>query len=137
MSIPHFTLGFIIGAIIMIHIILSHGFSSCNPLINNHPPFSISSFLLFSKDAFVSYVIPLFISFYSFWDPDIFGNADNPITANPLPTPTHTLPERHSNIYHSIPRAFPNKVLGVIVTAGTILMLLLVFYLMIIFMLDL
>ena len=77
---------------------------------------------LFFKDAFVSYVTALFISFYLFWDPDVFGNADNPITANPLSTPTHILPEWYFNIYHSISRAFPNKVLGVIVTAGTIVL---------------
>jgi quinol-cytochrome oxidoreductase complex cytochrome b subunit len=77
MFILHFTLGFIIGSLILCHLALLHNFSSWNPLINNHSSFLISFFLLFFKDAFVSYVIPLFISFYLFWDPDIFSNADS------------------------------------------------------------
>ena len=114
MFILHFTLGFIIGSLILFHLALLHNFSSWNPFINNHS-FLISFFLLFFKDAFVSYVIPLFISFYLFWDPDIFSNADNLITANPLSTPTHILPEWYFNIYYCILRAFPNKTMGVII----------------------
>ena len=86
-------LGFIIGLLILCHLIILHNFSSCNPLINNYSSFLLSFYLLFFKDVFVSYVIFLFISFYLFLDPDIFGNADNLITANPLSTPTHILPE--------------------------------------------
>ena len=111
----HFLLGFIIGLLILCHLIILHNFSSCNPLINNYSSFLLSFYLLFFKDVFVSYVIFLFISFYLFLDPDIFGNADNLITANPLSTPTHILPEWYFNIYYSILRAFPNKVLGVVV----------------------
>lgn len=114
MFILHFTLGFIIASLILCHLALLHNFSSWNPLINNHS-FLILFFLLFFKDAFVSYVIPLFISFYLFWDPDIFSNADNLITANPLSTPTHILPEWYFNIVYSILRAFPNKTMGVII----------------------
>ena len=111
----HFLLGFIIGLLILCHLIFLHNFSSCNPLINNHSSFLLSFILLFFKDVFVSYVIPLFISFYLFLDPDIFGNADNLITANPLSTPTHILPEWYFFIYYSILRAFPNKILGAVV----------------------
>ena len=46
---------------------------------------------------------------------DILGNADNLITANPLSTPTHILPEWYYFIYYSILRAFPNKILGAVV----------------------
>ena len=64
---------------------------------------------------FVSYVIFLFIVYFLFKDPDILGNADNLIIANPLSTPTHILPEWYYFIYYSILRAFPNKILGAVV----------------------
>ena len=52
-----------------------------------------------------------------FLDPDIFGNADNLITANPLSTPLHTPPESYLPIYYCALRRFPNKVLGAVVVA--------------------
>ena len=88
-----FLLGFIIGLLILCHLIFLHNFSSCNPLINNYSSFLLSFFLIFFKDVFVSYVIFLFIVYFLFKDPDILGNADNLIIANPLSTPTHILPE--------------------------------------------
>ena len=110
----HFSLGFIIGCIILVHIALLHRFSSSNPLINNNS-ILIPFYALFFKDCFVSYVIPLFLCFYLFWEPDIFGNCDNLIIANPLSTPNHILPEWYFLIYYCCLRAFPNKTMGVII----------------------
>lgn len=114
MFILHFTLGFIIGSLILCHLALLHNFSSWNPFINSQTQI-VSFFLIIWKDMFSSFIIPLFISFYLFWEPDTFGNADNLITANPLSTPTHILPEWYFNIYYCILRAFPNKTMGVII----------------------
>lgn len=110
----HFSLGFIIGCIILVHIALLHSFSSSNPLTNNNS-IMIPFYALFFKDCFFSYVIPLFISFYLFWEPDIFGNCDNLVLANPLSTPNHILPEWYFLIYYCCLRAFPNKTMGVII----------------------
>jgi quinol-cytochrome oxidoreductase complex cytochrome b subunit len=120
----HFSLGFIIGCIILVHITLLHTFSSFNPLINKNS-IIIPFYALFFKDCFVSYVIPLFTSFYLFWEPDIFGNCDNLIIANPLSTPNHILPEWYSLIFYCLLRAVPNKTMGVIIV---LLFVLLVFY---------
>jgi len=95
MIVFHSTLGFIIGCIILVHIAPLHTFPSPNPSTNNNA-IIIPSYALFFKDSFVSYVTPLFPCFYPFWEPDMFGNCDNPIIANPPPTPNHTLPEWYS-----------------------------------------
>jgi len=110
----HFSLGIIIGCIILVHIALLHSFSSSNPLTNNNS-ILIPFFIYFFKDCSISYVIPLFISFYLFWEPDIFGNCDNLELANPLSTPNHILPEWYFWIYYCCLRAFPNKTMGVII----------------------
>jgi ubiquinol-cytochrome c reductase cytochrome b subunit len=110
----HFSLGFIIGLLILVHIALLHTFSSSNPLTNNNS-IIIPFYALFFKDCFVSYVISLFFCFYLFWEPDVFGNCDNLIFANPLSTPNHILPEWYFLIYYCCLRSFPNKTMGVII----------------------
>jgi ubiquinol-cytochrome c reductase cytochrome b subunit len=67
------------------------------------------------NDCFVSLIgVSLFFSFFLFWEPDLFGNCDNLIFANPLSTPHHILPEWYFLIFYSCLRAFPNKTMGVI-----------------------
>lgn len=117
----HFLMGFVIGLLIIVHLLFLHNYSSCNPLVNNQSSYVFSFSLLFFKDMFISFVIAALIALFLFYDPDIFGNADNLVPANPLATPTHILPEWYFNIYYAILRAFPNKLLGVIVTATTML----------------
>ena len=75
----------------------------------------IPFFPLFMNDCFVSLIgVSLFFSFFLFWEPDLFGNCDNLIFANPLSTPHHILPEWYFLIFYSCLRAFPNKTMGVI-----------------------
>jgi len=88
----HFSLGFIIGCIILVHIALLHSFSSSNPF-NNNNSIIIPFYAIFFKDCLFSYVIPLILLFYLFLEPDILGNCDNLVLANPLSTPNHILPE--------------------------------------------
>jgi len=123
----HYLFGIIIGCIILVHIFLLHTFSSSNPLINNNS-IIIPFYALFFKDCFVGYIIPLFISFYLFWEPDIFGNCDNLIFANPLSTPNHILPEWYFLIYYCCLRAFPNKIIGVIIVMILFLFLLIIHF---------
>ena len=111
----HFSLGFLIGCFIFVHLFVLHSFSSSNPLLNSCSSLMIPFFPLFMNDCFVSLIgVSLFFSFFLFWEPDLFGNCDNLIFANPLSTPHHILPEWYFLIFYSCLRAFPNKTMGVI-----------------------
>ena len=120
--IVHFSLGFVLGVLIMIHIFLLHSFSSLNPLTNNNS-IIIPFYSLVFKDCLFSYVISLLYSFYLFWEPDIFGNCDNLVLANPLATPNHILPEWYFLLFYCCLRAFPNKTMGVIIVILMFLLL--------------
>ncbi len=76
------------------------------------------------KDIFVSMVIFIGSHNYVYVSVDILGNSDNQVNANPVATPNHTLPERYSSLVHNSPRAFPNKLLGLM---AVILLMLLLF----------
>ena len=40
------------------------------------------------------------ISLFLYWDPDILGNSDNQIIANPLITPNNILPEWYYLLFY-------------------------------------
>ena len=105
----HFLIGILIILFILIHIIFLHNFSSSNPFINNNT-LIISSYPFIFKDLYSSFItITIMISVFLYWEPDILGNSDNQIIANPLATPNNILPEWYYPLFHSIPRSFPNK----------------------------
>ena len=119
----HFLIGTLVGLIILLHIILLHNFSSSNPSINNNT-LIISSYPFIFKDLYSSFItITILISFLLYWEPDILGNSDNQIIANPLITPNNILPEWYYLLFHSCPRSFPNKTIGVILVLNIIIMI--------------
>jgi len=119
----HFLIGILIGLIILLHIILLHNFSSSNPSINNNT-LIISSYPFIIKDLYSSFItITIMISVFLYWEPDILGNSDNQIIANPLITPNNILPEWYYLLFHSCPRSFPNKTIGVILVLNLLIMI--------------
>ena len=50
----HFSLGFLIGCLIFVHLFVLHSFSSSNPLLNSCSSLMIPFFPLFMNDCFVS-----------------------------------------------------------------------------------
>ena len=98
----HFLIGILIILFILIHIIFLHNFSSSNPSINNNT-LIISSYPFIFKDLYSSFItITIIISIFLYWEPDILGNSDNQIIANPLTTPNNILPEWYYLLFHSI-----------------------------------
>ena len=96
----HFLIGILIGLIILIHIILLHNFSSSNPSINNNT-LIISSYPFIFKDLYSSFMmIGIMISVFLYFDPDILGNSDNQIIANPLITPNNIVPEWYYLLFY-------------------------------------
>jgi quinol-cytochrome oxidoreductase complex cytochrome b subunit len=58
-----------------------------------------------------------------FWAPNMLGDAENYVPANPLVTPPHIVPEWYYLPFYAILRSIPDKLLGVIAMFGAILIM--------------
>jgi len=120
----HFVLPFIIAAIVIIHLIFLHQTGSNNPLGLNsnldkipfHPFFSI-------KDLMGVIIIVLALSLVILLEPNLLGDVENFIPANPLVTPIHIQPEWYFLFAYAILRSIPNKLGGVVALALSIIIL--------------
>jgi len=68
-------------------------------------------------------LIYYYFLFLVFFYPNVLGHPDNYIKANPLCTPSHIVPEWYFLPFYTILRAVPNKVGGVILMGGSIIIL--------------
>jgi quinol-cytochrome oxidoreductase complex cytochrome b subunit len=59
-----------------------------------------------------------------YFAPNVLGHPDNYIAANPMVTPTHIVPEWYFLPFYAILRSVPNKLGGVVLLLGAILILL-------------
>ena len=115
----------IIACLIIGHVLFLHFFSSCNPFNNNYSIIiSFQPFLI--KDVMVMFIF-LAVSFSSAFlaEPDLLGNSDNNIIANPLTTPKNILPEWYFLIYYSVLRSFHDKIASLLIILCLFLFLLL------------
>lgn len=109
----HFIIGWLLGIFIIIHIWILHAFSSINPSILSYSSFIISFYLVIFKDICLG-IIYIYIIYLLYYHPDIIGNADNLIFANPLSTPDHIVPEFYFLVIFYILRSISTKALGII-----------------------
>nr|UCC45946.1 cytochrome b [Chrysocoris stollii] len=120
----HFLLPFIIAAFVMIHLLFLHQTGSNNPLGLNsnydkmpfHPYFSI-------KDTLGFMVALMMLSSLVLLEPQLLGDPENFIPANPLVTPVHIQPEWYFLFAYTILRSIPNKLGGVIAMVMSILII--------------
>jgi len=110
----HYGFGFILGVLIIVHLVLPHNFSSSSPLINNNSSLLIPPIILFSKDRFAYIGAFSIYSMYLSIEPDILGNENNQTLANSSITPANIIPERYFPLLHPVPRAIPVKLIGAI-----------------------
>nr|YP_010954873.1 cytochrome b [Serrognathus castanicolor]WMW30258.1 cytochrome b [Serrognathus castanicolor] len=123
----HFLLPFIVAAMVMIHLLFLHQTGSNNPLGTNsnidkipfHPYFSY-------KDIFGYIIMTFLLMSLILINPNLLGDPENFIPANPLVTPVHIQPEWYFLFAYAILRSIPNKLGGVIALALSILILLIV-----------
>ncbi len=125
----HYLLPFVIVGVVILHIIALHRFGSNNPLgidmkgkqdsIPFHPYYTV-------KDSFGLGVFLIFYACIVFFWPNLFGEPDNYIPANPLATPAEIVPEWYFLPFYAILRSIPNKLAGVIAMFGAIVLLALV-----------
>ena len=71
-----------------------------------------------------SHSIGILLCLLVFYFPNVLGDPENFINANPLVTPVHIMPEWYFLFAYAILRAIPNKLGGVIALVASVLVLL-------------
>jgi quinol-cytochrome oxidoreductase complex cytochrome b subunit len=122
----HFLMPFLIVGVVLLHLLALHTAGSNNPTgvpiktkkdaISFHPYFTI-------KDLVGFVVFFLIFGYFLFFYPNALGHPDNYIPANPLVTPTHIVPEWYFLPFYAILRAVPDKLGGVLMMFGAIILL--------------
>nr|UDU84759.1 cytochrome b [Archips podanus] len=120
----HFLLPFILAMMTMIHLLFLHQTGSNNPLGINSNLDKIPFHPFFSFKDLIGFIIMLFILIMLIMvNPNLLGDPDNFIPANPLVTPVHIQPEWYFLFAYAILRSIPNKLGGVIALVMSILIL--------------
>lgn len=119
----HFTLPYIIVALVFVHLAALHAVGSNNPAgCENVPTINFApSFII--KDVFVFFLVFFLLAVLIIWYPNFLGHPDNYIRANPLVTPAHIVPEWYFLPFYAILRSIPDKTGGIIAMAASILSL--------------
>jgi quinol-cytochrome oxidoreductase complex cytochrome b subunit len=105
----HYLLPFVIFAVVGLHVAALHVSGSNNPLgidvksdkdtVPFHPYYTM-------KDGFGLCVFLIFYAIVVFWAPNVLGDPDNYVVANPMATPPDIVPEWYFLPYYAILRSF-------------------------------
>jgi len=119
----HYLLPFAIAAVVGLHIWALHVPGNNNPLgidvkgpqdtVPFHPYYTV-------KDAFYLSLFLILFACFVFFAPNFFGNPDNYIQANPLVTPPEIVPEWYLLPFYAMLRSVPQKLIGVLVLVGAL-----------------
>ena len=123
----HFVLPFILAALVLMHMIALHDTAgSSNPLgvSGNYDRLTFAPYYLF-KDLITIFIFFFGLSLFVFFMPNVLGDSENYIVANPMQTPAAIVPEWYLLPFYAILRSIPNKLLGVIAMFSAILIILL------------
>jgi ubiquinol-cytochrome c reductase cytochrome b/c1 subunit len=122
----HYLLPFVIVGVVFLHVVALHITGSNNPLgvepkgpqdtLPFHPYYT-------AKDSFGLVIYFIVFACLVFFAPNFLGHPDNYIPANPLVTPAHIVPEWYFLPFYAILRAVPDKLGGVLLMFGSILVL--------------
>jgi len=122
----HFVLPFVLAALALMHLIALHDVAgSGNPLgvSGNYDRLAFSPYYIF-KDLITIFIFIVVLSIFVFFMPNLLGDSENYIMANPMQTPPAIVPEWYLLPFYAILRSIPNKLLGVIAMFSAILILL-------------
>ena len=90
----HFVLPFVIAGVSLLHLALLHKEGSNSPVGSDTGADSTNFYpYFFYKDAFAFSCFLLFFAFFVFYYPNVLNHPDNYITADPMKTPAHVVPE--------------------------------------------
>ena len=122
----HFVLPFVLAALALMHLIALHDSAgSGNPLgvSGNYDRLPMAPYFLF-KDLITIFLFIVVLSIFVFFMPNVLGDSENYVMANPMQTPAAIVPEWYLLPFYAILRSIPNKLLGVIAMFSAILILL-------------
>ena len=122
----HFVLPFVLAALAVMHMIAIHDIAgSGNPLgvSGNYDRIPFAPYYIF-KDLITIFLFIIILSIFVFFMPNILGDSENYIMANPMQTPPAIVPEWYLLPFYAILRSIPNKLLGVIAMFSALLILL-------------
>nr|YP_009334283.1 cytochrome b [Andraca theae]APO08742.1 cytochrome b [Andraca theae] len=120
----HFLLPFILSIMTMIHLLFLHQTGSNNPLGMNSNLDKIPFHPFFSFKDLIEFIILMMMMInLTLINPNLLGDPDNFIPANPLVTPVHIQPEWYFLFAYAILRSIPNKLGGVIALIMSIMIL--------------
>ena len=113
----HYLFPFLIAGVVVLHIWALHVPGNGNPLgievkskqdtLPMHPYYT-------TKDMFGLTLFVILFAYFVFFYPNVLGEPDNYIEANPLVTPAHIVPEWYLLPFYAILRAVPDKLGGVL-----------------------
>ena len=109
------------------HLIALHDSAgSSNPLgvSGNYDRLPFAPYFLF-KDLITIFMFIFVLSLFVFFMPNVLGDSENYIMANPMQTPPAIVPEWYLLPFYAILRSIPNKLLGVIAMFSAILIIML------------
>ena len=121
----HFLLPFVLAALVIMHLIAMHDtVGSGNPLgiSGNYDRLPFSPYFIF-KDLVTIFLFFIVLSVFVFFMPNVLGDSENYVMANPMQTPPAIVPEWYLLPFYAILRSIPNKLLGVIAMFSAILAL--------------
>ena len=122
----HYVLPFVIFGIVGLHIAAVHVHGSNNPTgieaKNSKDTVKFYPYMLI-KDTFAFCVFGIIISAVIFFGPNLMAEVDNYIPADPLVTPAHIVPNWYLAPFYAILRAVPDKLGGVALMFGAIIVL--------------
>jgi len=122
----HFVLPFVLAALALMHLIALHDSAgSGNPLgiSGNYDRLPFAPYYIF-KDLITIFLFIIVLSIFVFFMPNILGDSENYVMANPMQTPPAIVPEWYLLPFYAILRSIPNKLLGVIAMFAALLILL-------------
>ena len=122
----HYVLPFVLAALALMHLIVLHDTAgSGNPLgiSGNYDRLPFAPYFLF-KDLITIFIFIIILSIFVFFMPNILGDSENYVKANPMQTPPAIVTEWYLLPFYAILRSIPNKLLGVIAMFSAILILL-------------
>jgi len=120
----HFITPLILASVVIMHIFLLHRTGSNNPLGLSSSADKVPFHWYYTIKDFVGFVVmvSLLMTVVLFW-PNILGEPDNFVRANPLSTPAHIVPEWYFLFAYAILRSVPRKLGGVVGLLFSILLL--------------
>nr|YP_010277818.1 cytochrome b [Neripteron violaceum]YP_010349222.1 cytochrome b [Neritina violacea]UHY94495.1 cytochrome b [Neripteron violaceum]UNV38202.1 cytochrome b [Neritina violacea] len=111
----HFLLPFAIMAMTVIHLLFLHETGSNNPLGINSDTDKIPFHSYYTFKDLVGFIVLLFLlTLLVMFSPQLLGDPENFIPANPLVTPVHIQPEWYFLFAYAILRSIPSKLGGVV-----------------------